>query len=325
MADAAAVAGGRVVRVLRPTLTVAAVIAVTWALIDAVREAGAVPLPRVTWLVASVALMLAGVLLAGAAWWRLLAGPSMRALLPSFAQAQLAKYVPGAIWQGVGQVLGAEQLGSARGRASAAFLVQLWTQLVAATCVGALLVLDRPPPAWTWLLVLGAVAGLATLARGALVRVLRVGAHLLRRDAADAGRQTPAQGDVLLATVLGGGTMVLGGWSYAVLLLGPRPQIEVWIVVAAFAAAWVAGFLVVPLPAGAGVREFVLLAALGSRFGAAGVLAAAVLHRVVTLVAEVLLATGTRLAAARNRAAERNHRADVEVDGSVVAGEEDDR
>ncbi len=299
---------------LRPALTVAAVVAVSWALVDAVRDAGEVPLPQASGFLAAVVLLAAGVLLAAVAWARLLDGASLTTLLPSFTEAQLAKYVPGAIWQGVGQVLGAERLGVRRARASVAFLVQLWTQLVAATCVGALLVLDARA-GWMWLLPAAGILGLITLARRPLVWVLGVVGRLLRREAASAGRVAPAQRDIIGAALLGAGTIALGGWSFSALLLGPRPQVEVVAVVAAFAAAWVAGFLVVPLPAGAGVREFVLLAALGSEFGAAAVLAAAVVHRVVALVAEILLAVVARAAGRARTSGRSEHHPHVELEG----------
>jgi uncharacterized membrane protein YbhN (UPF0104 family) len=59
--------------------------------------------------------------------------------------------------------------------------------------------------------------------------------------------------------------------------------------VPAFAVAWTTGFLAVPFPSGIGIREGVLIAATGSPSGAASVIAASIVHRLVTMVGEIVM------------------------------------
>ena len=77
-------------------------------------------------------------------------------------------------------------------------------------------------------------------------------------------------------------------------------------VIAAFSLAWAAGFLTPGAPAGLGVREAALVAALGGLLGEPTVLLAALALRVVTVLGDTLFFTGSFLwgaAAADLRAA----------------------
>jgi hypothetical protein len=66
---------------------------------------------------------------------------------------------------------------------------------------------------------------------------------------------------------------------------------SLWLLsIGVFALAWVAGFLVVIAPAGAGVREAALVLGFAGVLAAGGVLALAVLSRVLLIVADVVLA-----------------------------------
>lgn len=290
--------GDRIVRILRPVLTLAALVAVGVALVDAVREAGEVPVPTVTWALWSTVLAGGAVVIAAVAWTVLLDGPTLRRVLPGFVVAQLAKYVPGSIWQGVGQVLDADRLGVGRARASLAFALQLWTQLLAAGLVAGFALLGDGAR-WPWLVLVASLVAAASLWRPLLVRIVILlarpaGGRFPRLQGLPGG--LPAQRVLASASTLGAATIVVGGAGYAALLVGPSPSKGTLAVVGAYATAWVLGFLVVPLPAGVGVREFVLLALLGGTYGAAAVLAAAVVYRVVTLIAELLLALVTSAA-----------------------------
>jgi uncharacterized membrane protein YbhN (UPF0104 family) len=80
--------------------------------------------------------------------------------------------------------------------------------------------------------------------------------------------------------------MVLSGAALA-LILDPTAG-SILRIVPAFAASWAAGFALVPIPAGLGVREAVLVALLPS-YGAAAIVAASLLHRLATLTAELVL------------------------------------
>lgn len=283
--------GDRISRMLRPSLTLVAIVAVGVAFVDAVRDAGEVPLPNATWMLWSVLLSGAGLVAAAGAWAKLVGGFSLWTLLPGFSMAQLAKYVPGSVWQGVSQVLYAEGRGVGRSRATLAFLLQLWTQLLAAGVIAGLVLLGGRAR-WPWLLFIGSIAAGVSLWRPLLFRLAEASTRIARgrlRRLQALPEELPSQRVLVSAALFGVVTIVAGGAGYAALLVGPTVSREGLIVVGAFATAWVIGFLVVPLPAGLGVREFVLLGLLEPPFGAATVLAAAVGYRLLTIVAELLL------------------------------------
>lgn len=304
----------------RRVLALAAVVGVGLALLSAVEDAGEVALPGVGRLLVAGGFVALGVLAAGAAWAVLVPGPGVLALLPGFLLAQLARYVPGSVWQGVGQVLDAHRLGVGRGAASVAFVVQLATQLVGAGLVGTLAVLRPELGGWRWAALAG-VLPVVLLWRPLLTAVLRLATRLAPRRLGHLPDTLPSQLRILAATGFGVVTALVLGLGFAVLLPDPSGLAGLLGAVGVFAAAWVVGFLVVPLPAGLGVRELVLVVGLtgigpsgiglsdaattgaGAVAGAAPgalstavVLTAAVAHRVVAVVAEVALAAAVWLA-----------------------------
>jgi glycosyltransferase 2 family protein len=86
--------------------------------------------------------------------------------------------------------------------------------------------------------------------------------------------------------------------AYAVLLRSLTDEASPTIVFFAFALSWTLGFLVVPLPAGIGIRELILIAAI-PEVGAGPVLAASLAHRLLGIGAELVAALGSNLAARR--------------------------
>ena len=65
--------------------------------------------------------------------------------------------------------------------------------------------------------------------------------------------------------------------------------------VPAFALAWTVGFLAVPIPAGLGIREAVLIAVISRPGGAALVIAASVAHRLVAIISEAVMIVISRV------------------------------
>ena len=64
------------------------------------------------------------------------------------------------------------------------------------------------------------------------------------------------------------------------------------VVVGAFGLAWIAGFLIPGAPAGLGVREALFVALIAPEVGAGAALACAILHRLVTAIADLVVALG---------------------------------
>jgi uncharacterized membrane protein YbhN (UPF0104 family) len=85
--------------------------------------------------------------------------------------------------------------------------------------------------------------------------------------------------------------------AYTVLLRSLTTDVNPAIVFCAFALSWTLGFLVLPLPAGIGVREAVLIAALP--VGAGPLLAASLAQRLLAMGADVTAAFGSKIVARR--------------------------
>ena len=75
--------------------------------------------------------------------------------------------------------------------------------------------------------------------------------------------------------------------AYTILLRSVAPDADAATAFCAFAFAWVVGFVAVPIPAGVGIRE-ALLVALIPGVGTAPVLAASLALRLLTIATEVL-------------------------------------
>lgn len=73
----------------------------------------------------------------------------------------------------------------------------------------------------------------------------------------------PSQRALVVATAFGALNSVLVGSAFGLLIPSATSVREVAIATGAFAFAWLVGFLVVPLPAGLGVREALLVLGLG--------------------------------------------------------------
>jgi uncharacterized membrane protein YbhN (UPF0104 family) len=139
--------------------------------------------------------------------------------------------------------------------------------------------------------------GLAGLTPPVLGRVCDAVLRVLRRPPLGARFSWTGVGTAALA-LLGlwlayGLQITLLGWS-----LGADPSGLLLPAIGAFAAAWCAGYLVVIVPAGAGVREVVLTVALAAQLpgGAAAALTIAVVSRLLLTGADVLAAlAGTAL------------------------------
>ena len=79
---------------------------------------------------------------------------------------------------------------------------------------------------------------------------------------------------------------------------------DLWLITGGFALAFVAGLVVVPLPAGAGVREAVLVVTVGAALGRPSAITIALLSRFVMIVVELLMATAVGCSGGREVGAE---------------------
>jgi hypothetical protein len=215
----------------------------------------------------------------------------------TFYVAQLAKYLPvGGAVQAAGQLGLAPAAGVPLRRAAVAFPVTVVGAVAACTTIGSGLVFSGALPMWVRLLVLLGLLAPLSLHRSFLAAILDAARPVVRRlPTADA---LPSQRSIvhfyLWALVTIGSLCGI----QAVLVHSLAPSASPGIVFCAFAIAWVVGFLVLPIPAGVGVREAVLVALLPG-VGAAPLLAASLAGRLLSIAAELLAVLGNKLATRR--------------------------
>jgi hypothetical protein len=149
-----------------------------------------------------------------------------------------------------------------------------------------------------------ALAGLGILAPVLLARrLLGVVLHAARRFVRrlpDAD-SLPPQRSILTSFAFALANMATYAAAFT-MLLTDLTDVDPLLAGAALCAAWVVGYLVVPLPSGLGVRELILVAALPG-LGAGPLLAASLAHRLLAIAAEAGIAgvTQGRIALDRRR------------------------
>lgn len=171
----------------------------------------------------------------------------------TFAVTQTAKFVPGSVWHAVGRVEASRRFGLPRRLGAASMLVEAGASLAASlTIAGAL---GAPSAALEHDGALALLENVGVVVAGAVAYV--VGLEVARR----VGGRPSWRG---AAEVYVGHLLVWATWSVGAALVGWSLGIdEGAAVAAAFCLSWAAGFVVVGVPAGLGVREAVMTAALG--------------------------------------------------------------
>lgn len=296
--DAAEALGGaqRFKRLLRPVMWIITAGFVVWTAIDLGRRWNGQRV-SVDWplLAASLVPVLLSSILQGVAWVRLVERMSHRAvpLLPAlrlYFDSQLARYTPGKIGLPLVRMDGAPSLGLARRTVGLSVLIEMlaWTATGSLLGFCLLFVAGAPPEG------VGALAGrlalpllaLSLVGALALIAVDRrfLPAKLRQRLGFDgtgpiAPWQLPALQLVYWAAWAAHGYLLalsLGANSRgAAVTMGFSPLANVL------------GFVALAAPAGMGVREAVLLAGLGPIIGGPGAVSAAILSRLISLVADL--------------------------------------
>jgi glycosyltransferase 2 family protein len=234
------------------------------------------------------ALVLAGLAGAARGWVCLFGGQgSEKALTEAFYTAQLGKYVPGGMWQAVGQVGLSRRGGISLVQATTGFAVQALTLVAAGGTVGATLALvGFHLPVGVRAFALLGLALVLPLRRAWMTRLLGPLARLAGSKGIEA---LPSQGAILRSYGWGIWALAWIGAAFALLACSLQVTGSPAALVPAFALAWTIGFLAVPFPSGLGIREAVLISAVGSPAGAAPVIVASVVHRLITMLGELVM------------------------------------
>jgi glycosyltransferase 2 family protein len=280
--SAAKLANARRVRLGAQVLLVAAVAFVILRL-RSIWHDSHVDLAQVDWLVLAGAFVISlGALVASAfIWLAILAGLGTR-IRPRwvgiFFQAQLAKYVPGTIWQYAGRTAYAADQGISARTCASSIAVELASSALAAATMAFLLL------GW-----LGCLAAAALLLAAVALRLAASRRSFARKSWLRAGIR--AWFLYLPVWALLG----LGFWL-CVRAFTTTSADDIPLFAAAFAVAWLVGLVAVYAPGGIGVREAVLVALLAGRIGTAEALLAATASRgILTLCDFALGASGAWL------------------------------
>jgi glycosyltransferase 2 family protein len=179
----------------------------------------------------------------------------------AYLMSQLARYVPGGVWDVAGRLYLTTDKGIPKGPVSVTILVEM----VLGVVTGALIFLaslafwDRPLPAQAPYVALAfTAAGLAALHPALLRPLLALAAKVLRRDSSPVPLK---YGQVLwLAAGHTAARLLIGVAFYLfAAALTPLDWSLMPVFAGAFVAAWVLGFVVFFAPQGLGVREGVLV------------------------------------------------------------------
>jgi len=254
----------------------------------------------VTALVGAFAAVVAGLLSSAQSWRAVMSGlgsplPVTRANRIYFL-GQLGKYVPGSIWPVIAQAELSTEYGVPRRRAAVATLTQMMVSVVVGGVVGILGLLGGSPDAARtyWWLGIVVVAGVVVLTPAVLNRVVALVGRLVKRPT------EPMSARGLLHSALWSVVMWCAFgvqlWLLARTVTTDSPALLL-ASVGGFALAWVVGFVIVLLPAGAGAREAALVLVLSPYMAAPDALALALASRVLMLAGDVALAGAAALLA----------------------------
>lgn len=267
---------------------------------NALRDSAEVSMPNGGAIVAALVLTRAALACSARAWVSLLGQSADRVrVMGALYDSQLIKYLPaGGLIQAAGQVGMTTSRELSVQRVSVAFATHAMSSVAAGLAIGAGLVLvDGLHPLVRATALLGVLAPVL-VNRPVLAAALRFGRGLTKRIPEPA--LLPDQRALWTALCWNGANLVLYSAGFTILLRSVSADIPFAEASIAYIVAWVAGFLVLPLPSGVGVREVVLVS-LVPAVAAGPLLAASLAQRLVAIAVELTAALTNRLVRAHRR------------------------
>lgn len=219
-----------------------------------------------------------------------------------FFVSQVAKYLPGGVWNFVAAAEMGTDFNISRRRSVTVLLMSMLVSVLTGLAVASIALLFGPANLiekyWWVLLVIPAL--LVVLYPPVLNTVVHRGLTFLKRD----GIEKPFSGRAIAtAAFWSTGSWILAGGQVWLILtgLGNEATVETYLLTAGgYALAWVVGFLVFFIPAGVGVREVVLAASLAGLVPAGDVVVVVLLSRILFTVADLLLGLGASFSIRRD-------------------------
>lgn len=249
-----------------------------------------------TWLVLSLVILGAQALLLAALWRRLLAlcgeQLSRRQGDALWLQSQLARYLPGGVWEVATRVLMGRRLGIGALVMSAVYGLELALQILSAgVFFGAALALrsERPPTSYLVLIVVLVLASLLVLLPPIFNPLVRWGLRVLRRPAVPVQVTYRTSVGLFAAYIL---AHALSGLGFVFFLrgVGPLPWSEAPQLALAYVGAWLVGQVAIFVPTGIGVREGALALLLGNQYPLVAVATLALGFRLLIALRDLIMA-----------------------------------
>lgn len=243
----------------------------------------------------ALALLVAGLQTSMLAWRAILADLGSPLPLGTAARiiyvAQLGKYLPGSVWPIVLQMQRGRDAGVPRARAAAASLIMIALAVVTGALVGllALPALMGGGGSRYTLTLLALPVGVVLLHPAVINRLIEIGLRVLRRPPLE--HRLSAAGLLAAAAFFLASYLLFGLQAFVLAVaLGGAGAGSLVLAVGGFAVASAAGLAFVVAPAGAGVREAVLVLVLSTAIPTSAAAAVAIASRLLSVLADALVA-----------------------------------
>lgn len=288
-------------RLVQTLILIVGLVGIALAVVESVDQAQEQVLPSSDTIAIAGVLALVAITSSARAWVALFSdlminSPSRNVLRGTFYLSQLTKYVPaGGIIQATSQLTLARAAGVPLRRAAVAYPVSAVGAVAGGSTLAAGLVFASDLPTWVRAIAFLGLGTVVFLHRGLMARVLDFMHRRVPRI--PDSEQLPTQRDILIFYVWALVTIGALCAAYTV-MLGSLSNANPYNVFCAFAASFVIGFVAIPIPAGVGVREAVLVLLLPG-VGTGPLLAVSLALRILTIGTELLAFLGNKLVARR--------------------------
>ena len=209
-----------------------------------------------------------------------------------FGVSQIGKYIPGGVWN----IIAAAQIGRKHdipaSRSLTAMTVAVLISLLSGLGIGSVALLSTSTIIQIplWILILLLLLLFVVLSPPVLNRIIAIGFRLLKQPAPEHRLTLSGLGVSTMLSII---SWIISGLQIWVLGIGfsMKPDIyTVQLAIGAYALAWVAGFIIVIVPAGTGIRESVLGLFFTGLLGTGAILAVVLVSRITMTLADLLLA-----------------------------------
>ena len=270
---------------------------------------------RLSWtsLLQSLVVLMVQMFLVSTIWWRALTlmGKSLpwRQGTAIWLRAQIARYIPGGVWDVAGRLVLGQQAGVDKRRMSASVGLEMGLQVLSASLfllVALIIGADASVRAYLPFVLLIIAGSLVMLTPPVFSTLINWGLKILRRPPL---HLNISYGNILSLFLLRVFAHGLKGLAFFLFARGlsPIPWSAAPLMISAFVGAWLIGYLAVFVPTGIGVREGALVLLLGPQFPFGLATASAIGYRVWIALRDLLGAMlGTAMARGMSTPVERD-------------------